>query len=506
MDSSPGSTPYSAPTGCPMRGERQTSLYGPEFAADPQRVYDEFRAHGLAAPIELAPGVEATLVVQHEAALRVLQNPSYFARDSRRWAALREGRIALDSPVLPMMAYRPNCLFTDGTEHLRLRKAVTESLGRLNTTRLSRDVERIADYLIDQFIERGSADLLGDYAKLLPLLLFNQLFGCPGDIGDRLTRSMSAIFDGEDVLRANTELTECLMELVALKRRQPGEDITSWLIQHPAGLRDEELKDQLVMLMGAGVEPERNLIANALLLMLSSDTGASQRRGTGMLVEDALDDVLWNNPPIANYATHYPVQDIDLGGVTLKADTPVLISFAAANSDPALTDARQTLSKGAHLAWGAGPHVCPAKSPRSSSPSPRSRRSSTPCPTSPSRCRPPRSPGGRGPSTVPWCHSLCTSPPRRPAGPRRRWGRRPLRPGTPPRTRRPARATTTRSRRRRPRAGGAPSWTSSGCDGPVYVRDVTVRDVRGAVHRSARAGMYTGCDGPTHAQDVTYRT
>ncbi|MEU2129020.1 cytochrome P450 [Streptomyces sp. NPDC018352] len=363
MDSSPGSTPYSAPTGCPMRGGRQTSLYGPEFAADPQRVYDEFRAHGLAAPIELAPGVEATLIVQHEAALRVLQNPSYFARDSRRWAALREGRVPLDSPVLPMMAYRPNCLFTDGTEHLRLRKAVTESLGRLSTTRLSRDVERIADYLIDQFIERGSADLLGDYAKLLPLLLFNQLFGCPGDIGDRLTRSMSAIFDGEDVLRANAELTECLMELVALKRRQPGEDITSWLIQHPAGLRDEELKDQLVMLMGAGVEPERNLIANALLLMLSSDTGVSHRRGTGMLVEDALDDVLWNNPPIANYATHYPVQDVDLGGVTLKADTPVLISFAAANSDPALTDARQTLSKGAHLAWGAGPHVCPAKSP-----------------------------------------------------------------------------------------------------------------------------------------------
>ncbi|MFJ9680071.1 cytochrome P450 [Streptomyces sp. NPDC101194] len=363
MDSQPGATPYSAPSGCPMHGERQKSLYGPEFASDPQRVYDEFRAHGLAAPIELAPGVDATLIVQHEAALRVLQNPSFFARDSRRWAALREGRVPLDSPVLPMMAYRPNCLFTDGTEHLRLRKAVTESLGRLNTNRLSRDVERIADYLIDQFIERGSADLLGDYAKLLPLLLFNQLFGCPGDIGDRLTRSMSAIFDGEDVLRANAELTECLMELVALKRRQPGEDITSWLIQHPAGLRDEELKDQLVMLMGAGIEPERNLIANALLLLLSDDSGNPHRRGTGMLVEDALDDVLWNNPPIANYATHYPVQDVDLGGVTLKAETPVLISFAAANSDPALTDARQTLSKGAHLAWGAGPHVCPAKSP-----------------------------------------------------------------------------------------------------------------------------------------------
>ncbi|MFD8434809.1 cytochrome P450 [Streptomyces microflavus] len=363
MDPSPGATPYSAPAGCPMH-QKQTSLYGPEFAADPHRVYDAFRAHGPAAPIELAPGVDATLVVQHEAALRVLQNPALFARDSRHWAALREGAVPMDSPVLPMMAYRPNCLFTDGAEHLRLRKAVTESLARLNSSRLSRDVERIADYLIDQFIERGTADLLNEYAKLLPLLLFNQIFGCPGDIGDRLTRSMSAIFDGEDVLRANAELTECLMELVALKRRQPGEDITSWLIQHPAGLRDEELKDQLVMLMGAGVEPERNLIANALLLMLAGDQpGAPERRGSGMLVEDALDDVLWNNPPIANYATHYPVRDVELDGVVLKAETPVLISFAAANTDPSLTDARQTLSKGAHLAWGAGPHVCPAKSP-----------------------------------------------------------------------------------------------------------------------------------------------
>jgi cytochrome P450 len=363
MDSPPRATPNNAPAGCPMHQQRQTSLYGPEFAADPHRVYDELRAHGPAAPIELAPGVEATLVVQYEAALRVLQNPALFARDPRRWNALREGRVPLDSPVLPMMAYRPNCLFTDGTEHLRLRKAVTESLGRLHTSRLSRDVERIGDYLIDQFIERGSADLLNDYAKLLPLLLFNQLFGCPSDIGDRMTRHMSAIFDGEDVLRSNAELTSCLMELVALKRRQPGEDITSWLIQHPAGLLDEELKDQLVVLMGAGVEPQRNLIANALLLLLSTEVPGPDPGGSGMLVEDALNEVLWDNSPIANYATHYPIRDVELGDMVLRAGTPVLISLGAANSDPALTDARRTLSKGAHLAWGAGPHVCPAKSP-----------------------------------------------------------------------------------------------------------------------------------------------
>ncbi|MFI1420940.1 cytochrome P450 [Streptomyces sp. NPDC020731] len=334
-------------------------MHDAAFAADPQQVYDRLRAHAPAGPVELAPGADATLVVGHEMALRVLQNTELFARDSRRWKALNEGRIGMDNPVLPMMAYRPNCLFTDGAVHLRLRKAVVDSLARLSTTRIRRDVEPIADYLIDRFSERGRADLLNDYAKLLPLLLFNRLFGCPADIGDTITTSLSAIFDAKDALRANEDLTHALMELIALKRRRPGDDVTSWLIQHPAGLTDEELKDQLALLMGAGIEPERNLIGSALVLLLSGAGG----RQSGMLIEEALDHVLWNQTPIANYATHYPVQDVDLGGHVAEADTPVMISFAGANSDPALAEARRAHSKGAHLAWGAGPHACPAKDP-----------------------------------------------------------------------------------------------------------------------------------------------
>ncbi|MGY1500697.1 cytochrome P450 [Streptomyces sp. QTS52] len=335
-------------------------MHGADFAAEPHRVYDQMRAYGPAAPVELAPGVDATLVVQHEMALRVLQNTTLFSRDSRRWAALNEGRVSLDSPVLPMMAYQPNVLFTDGAVHLRLRKAVTESLAKLSISRIRRDVEPIADYLIDQFSERGRADLLNDYAKLVPLLLFNKIFGCPADIGDRLTTGMSALFDGDNAQKGLEEVAGSLLELITLKRREPGDDVTSWLIQHPAGLSDDELRYQLIVLMGAGLEPERNLIASSLLLLLSDGPSG---RGSGMLVEEAIEHVLWNNPPIANYATHYALQDVDLGGVPVDANSPVVISFAAANSDPALNEARQMASKGAHLAFGAGPHACPAKDP-----------------------------------------------------------------------------------------------------------------------------------------------
>lgn len=53
-------------------------MHDANFAADPQAVYDQLRAQGPAGPVELAPGVDATLVVGYEAALRVLQNPTSF--------------------------------------------------------------------------------------------------------------------------------------------------------------------------------------------------------------------------------------------------------------------------------------------------------------------------------------------------------------------------------------------------------------------------------------------
>lgn len=357
------------PPGCPAhqpghQGEGvPVPLYGPEFAADPHGFYEELRHYGAAAPIEVAPGVGAKLVTDYAAALRVLQSPKEFGKDSRRWRALNEGRVPMDSPAIPMMAYRPNSLFSDGAEHLRLRQAITDSLSRVDALLLTRHVERVSSYLVEQFGERGEADLLNEYAKLTSLLVFNELFGCPAEIGDQLVSGMSGIFDGVDPERSNREILESVSALVAHKRRHPGADVTSWLMAHPAGLSDEEMIHQLVLLGGAGSEPTRNLIANGLLLILSDERYYGGMHGAGLLVEDALDEVMWNDPPLANYGVHYPLHDTELDGVPLAAGEPVVISFAAANTDPALSAMRQRLSKRAHLAWSAGPHACPAKDP-----------------------------------------------------------------------------------------------------------------------------------------------
>ncbi|MEU7380695.1 MULTISPECIES: cytochrome P450 [unclassified Streptomyces] len=343
------------PPGCPAHAN--VPFYGPQFGSDPDSHYEYLRTLGPSAPVDVAPDVQVELVTSYDAALYILQNPASFVRDSRRWNALNQGRVPEDSPALPMMGYRPNALFSDGAAHARLRQAVTDSLASVNELQLVRQTQQSADYLISRFStdRLGQAELMADYAQPLPLLVFSDLFGCPPEIGDRVIVGISGIFDGTP--NADQVLGEALSELIALKRRRPGQDLTTRLMEHGAGLTDEEVLHQLVTLLSGGTAPLAAAIGTSSALILDEEWQA------GLPIEDAVTRVLWNYAPIANYAAHYPTHDVELGGRTLRANDPVLISFAAANTDPRLAEHREQLSAKAHLAFGAGPHACPAKDP-----------------------------------------------------------------------------------------------------------------------------------------------
>lgn len=347
--------PQEIPPGCPAHGNAQ--LYGPSFGADPDGHYAQLRSFGPSAPVDIAPGVQVELVTSYDAALYVLQNPAAFPRDSRRWNALNQGRVPADSPALPMMGYRPNALFSDGAAHARLRQAVTDSLATVNEHHLIRQTQQSANYLISRFSSepRGQAELVAEYAQPLPLLVFSDLFGCPPEIGDRVIAGISGIFEGTP--GADEVLGGALTELIALKRRHPARDLTTRLMEHSAQLSDEEVLHQLVTLLSGGTAPLTAAIATSSALYLGEDWQS------GLPVDDAVSQTLWNYAPIANYAAHYPTHDVELGGRVIRANDPVLISFAAANTDPKLTQHREQLSAKAHLAFGAGPHACPAKDP-----------------------------------------------------------------------------------------------------------------------------------------------
>ncbi|MGW3473870.1 cytochrome P450 [Streptomyces althioticus] len=334
------------------------SLYEPDFAQDPHASYRRMREQfGPLVPVDLAPGVPATLVVGYEAARHILGDPQRFPADPRRW----QTTVPDTCPIRPMMEYRPNALRSAGAEHARYRAANTAALQAVNQHTLRDHVEQVAAQTISAFAAEGKADLLAQYAWPLAFNALSHLLGCPDEVGRRIADGMSKIFDGVNASIGNQILAQAVADLVSLRRAHPGDDVTSRLLVHVARLNDNEMGQQLITLYGAGIEPLTNLITNTLLEMLTSPDFSGDLHAGDASVREALDTVLYRDPPLANFSMSYPPRPADVGGYLLPADEPVVISYAACNNDPDL-GGHAPLGNRAHLAWGAGPHSCPASS------------------------------------------------------------------------------------------------------------------------------------------------
>ncbi|WP_378734061.1 cytochrome P450 [Nocardia brasiliensis] len=348
-----------APPGSPIDTDGpRVSLYSPEFAADPHGAYRQMRErYGSLVPVELAAGVPATLVIGYYTAVRIFNDPDHFPADPRTW----QQSVPADCPVLPMMQWRPNALRNAGAEHARYRQTNTAGLDKVDQYGLHDTVAEVAIPLINSFCADGSADLVRQYAFPLAFAVLNALLGCPAEIAQQAATGMAAIFEGVDADRGNKMLIGALLELTQLKRAEPGDDVTTRMLQHPAGLSDTEMVHQLATLYGAGIEPQQNLIVNTLLLILTEERFGGSVLGGSLSTRDALDEVLFNDPPMANFCISFPRQPILIDDIWLPAHQPVVISMAACNTDPEIA-ANQYAGNRSHLAWGTGPHVCPASS------------------------------------------------------------------------------------------------------------------------------------------------
>lgn len=338
------------------------ALYGPAFAADPHGHYRRLREHGPLAPVRLAPGVDALLVTDYQAAVDLLRDSDTFSKDPRAWQAT----VPADSPVLPVLGHRPTALFSDGPEHARYREAINDTLALIEPHLLRAEVAKVAQQLIGEFAATGSGDLIAQYARRLPLHVFVTWFGVDPADGERIVDGISGMMNSaQGAAAAYADLVAVVTRLVADRRARPRNDLASYFLAHPARLDNDETVRQLTLLLSAGHDPSTNLIGNTILHMLTDRRYAGSLHGGAMTAHEAINEVLWQEPPIANLAAHYPRHDTEFHGVRLRAGQLVMVSFAAANTQSAPGGADQDVPSGgsAHLAWSAGPHRCPARQP-----------------------------------------------------------------------------------------------------------------------------------------------
>ncbi|MCX4885776.1 cytochrome P450 [Streptomyces sp. NBC_00847] len=351
--------------GCPVaHGQGTTRLYGPESATDPHGIYERLRKeHGSVAPVLLEGDVPAWLVLGYRESRRVLDNPLQFARDSRNWRDWREGRIGETSPLVPLLGWRPDCVSLDGEAHRRLRSAVNDVLHAAAGRGIRRHAKHFANKLIDGFSDSGHADLVADYADLLPMLVMSRILGLAEAEGRRLVECCAQVFKGgEDAVVLDGTIMEIFGELAERRRSEPSSDLATGLLEHSAGLDQDEVVHHLrVVLIAAHVTT--NLLARVLQLVLTDASRLSGLISGQLNISAVVEEVMWNSPPLAVLPGRFAASDVELGGHRIEEGDLLVVGLAPGNLDPEARPDPGVSVQGnqAHLAFGAGPHECPGQ-------------------------------------------------------------------------------------------------------------------------------------------------
>lgn len=315
--------------------------------------------YGDVAPVEITPGVRGHLVLTKRATDDIVHSTDgLWTKDQRIW----EAGIPVDSPIRGVFRYREHPVSADGETHRRYRAVINDVFRPLlqRPHHMQDLAKQVCDDLIDGFDTKGNADLIEDYARLIPLHLVNRLVGFPDKHAHRLRKAMAGHIETQaDAERASQEFEQYVHDLLNEKEQRPGEDIATWILHHPSLRTRTERHDHLTLTIGAGHEPTANLIGNAILRILLDDRYYAALSDGVLTADAAIQEVLRDEPPMADHCPWWPTENTRFYGTDIRAHSIVLISLASVNADAARPGA--CMGARGHYAFGAGAHMCPVR-------------------------------------------------------------------------------------------------------------------------------------------------
>jgi cytochrome P450 len=339
--------------------------------------------HGEAARLrELGPVVRVVLpgnvhawAVTRHAELAALVTDPRVSKDWHNWSAISHGEISDDWPLTGMVKVT-NMVTADGPEHHRLRRIVTQTLTPRRVQNLAPRISDIVDTLLDDLPTHagpdGAVDLRQHFAYPVPMQVICELAGVPDHERPELRALVDSIFRStttpQEVLDTQRDIYLLLDRVVALRRANPGDDLTSAMLaaqrDDPSLLSKDELVGTMWLMLAAGHETTLSLIVNAVRALLTHpDQRALATAGNESTWAAVVEETLRWDAPIGNFLARYPLQDIEIAGVTIPAGDAILAPYSAVGRDhtqhgPTADSFDITRTQARHLAFGAGLHVC----------------------------------------------------------------------------------------------------------------------------------------------------
>jgi cytochrome P450 len=349
-------------------GTLALDLADPVVVADP---YPAFARAREVAPVQWHEGMQLWLAFSHAEANAVLRD----RRLGRIWADKEPaGRFESFNLI-----HRNAILEMEPPDHTRLRRLISAAFARGHVERLRPWVQELAGRLVDGMVERSGGrepvDVLTGMADQLPVAVIAELLGVPEADRPLLRPWSNAIVkmyeygrttEIEDAAeRAADEFVAYLRALADERRRAPGEDLLSHLVSvrdaEGDRLTEDELVTTCILLLNAGHEATVNVSGNGLLALLEHPDQLRRLRVDHSLLPTAIEELMRFDSPLQLFE-RTATEDVEIGGITVGKGQKVAALLGAANHDPAVFAAPETLDVGRtenpHISFGAGVHFC----------------------------------------------------------------------------------------------------------------------------------------------------
>ncbi|MFF4415956.1 cytochrome P450 [Streptosporangium sp. NPDC001559] len=343
--------------------------YGSDVPGEVSRL----RALGTVVKVELPGGVPVWAITRHDLLKQVILDPRVSKDPQRYWSLWPQVDTRPEWGWLNLWIGMRNLVNASGMEHRRLRNLVAPSFTGRRTLAMRPIIERITAELIDD-LTRLPADQVVDlrvaYAHPMPLRVICELFGVPDDMRPEVAWISTAFIDSaasaEEAAETSARIRTFFPALIAHKREHPGDDLTTELINaryEDDRLSDDELRDTLLALLGAGHETTVDLIDSTVHALLTHPEQLRRIREGEVTWEAVIEEALRWAPPVANFPLRYATEPIDVDGVRIPAGDAILATYFAAGHDPHQhgQDADRfdvARPPAEHLAFGVGVHHC----------------------------------------------------------------------------------------------------------------------------------------------------
>ncbi|WP_373143292.1 cytochrome P450 [Mycobacterium marinum] len=270
----------------------------------------------------------------------------------------------------------PGFITLDPPDHGRLRRMAMRHFGPPNRpgwiNGMRDNFASIVEHLIDNLRGRSQIDIVDDVAYPLPVTVICDMLGVPIEDEPRFRVWTQDFLDGEFGSpeqrqrgeQAIADVREYIIDLTAVLRRQPGDNMLSrWIHDDgPEGrMSTAEIADTGVLLLIAGHETTVNLIANGMLTLARHPELIDRLRRQPDLIISMVEELLRYEPP-AQITPRTTLADVTISGVTIPQGAKVYLAIAAGNRDPQrfINPDRFVPDRAdnQHLGFGHGIHAC----------------------------------------------------------------------------------------------------------------------------------------------------